>query len=172
MRHPALVAAALAIVAVQAAPALAHAERASSRPEEGAKVASAPLSLAITFTEPPTGDAVVEVVDGCKRDVVADVEVRNLEINAALSEGQPGKWTVHTNVISGVDGHNTRDRWTFSVRGEPDCSAPETAAPDDAAAGDDEEEDDDGGSSLPLIAIGVATLALAALGLVVRGRSG
>ena len=168
MRRLALLAAACLTVVVQTTPALAHAERASSRPEEGAKVSSAPLTLGITFTEPPTGDAVVEVTDGCDRDVVADVEVQNFEITAALAEGQPGKWTVRTNVISGIDGHNTRDRWTFSVRGEADCSAPQTDAPE--AAPDD--EDEEGSSPLPLILIGAGTLALIAVGLVVRGRSG
>lgn len=171
MRRLALLVGACLTVVVQATPALAHAERASSQPEEGAKVSAAPASLAITFTEPPTGDAVVEVTDGCKRDVVADVEVQNFEITTSLAEGQPGKWTVQTNVISGVDGHNTRDRWTFTVRGEPDCSASQTLAPD-AGAADEDEGEDRGGSSLPLILIGVATLALVVVGLVVRGRSG
>ncbi len=167
MRRPALLAVVLWLVVPQAAPAAAHAERASSTPEEGERVAGVPTSLAITFTEPPTGDAVVEVADGCGRNVVSDVEVQNLEITAALAEGQPGKWTVHTNVISGIDGHNTRDRWSFTVRGEADCAAAETIAPDARR-----DEDDGGGSPVPLIAIGAATLALVALGLVLRGRGG
>lgn len=168
MTRPALLAAVLWLVVAPAAPVLAHAERAGSTPEEGERVPRVPTSLAITFTEPPTGDAVVEVSDGCGRDVVSDVQVQNLEITAALAEGRPGKWTVHTNVISGIDGHNTRDRWSFTVRGEPDCAAAETIAPD--AAGD--EDDEGGGSPVALIAIGAATLALVALGLVLRGRGG
>lgn len=169
MRRPALLAGALLFVLAWAAPAAAHAERSSSRPEEGVTVARAPGALSITFTEPPTGDAVVEVADGCGRDVVSDVEVQNFAITASLADGQPGKWTVRTNVISGVDGHNTRDRWTFGVRGEADCSAPQTDAPD-AAAGDD--DDEGGGSAVPLLAIGAATVALIAIGLVLRGRGG
>lgn len=154
-----------------ASPASAHAERSASTPKEGARVAAPPETLAITFTEPPTGDAVIEVADGCGRDVVADHDVQNLEITATLAEGQPGEWTVSTNVISGVDGHNTRDRWTFEVRGKADCSAPETAPPDEAA-GQDEEGDDEGGggSALPLLAVGGATLALIVVGLLLRGR--
>lgn len=168
MSRAALFVVAMAAVLAQAAPALAHAERSASTPKEGANVAAPPGTLAITFTEPPTGDAVVEVVDGCGRDVVADLEIQNLEITASLAEGQPGRWTVRTNVISGVDGHNTRDRWSFAVRGEADCSAAETGAPD--ATGDEEDEDDGGGSALPLIAIGAATLGLVAVALLLRSR--
>jgi methionine-rich copper-binding protein CopC len=166
-----VVAAALWLVAAPAAPASAHAERSSSRPEEGAAVAAAPGKLAITFTEPPTGDAVVEVADGCGRDVVTDVDVQNFEITATLADGQPGRWTVQTNVISGIDGHNTRDRWNFSVRGEADCSAPQTEAPDPGAAGGADDEDD-GGAPVALLVIGAATIGLVVVGLLVRGRSG
>ena len=171
MRRAALVAVSLTAVLVQAAPAFAHAERSASTPKEGATVAAPPETLNITFTEPPTGDAVVEIADGCGRDVVADLEVQNFEITATLAAGQPGRWTVNSNVISGIDGHNTRDRWTFQVRGEADCSAPETEAPD--ATGDDEDEDEGGGSSaLPLLLIVGGTLALVVVGLMLRGRGG
>ncbi|HEX2195446.1 MAG TPA: copper resistance CopC family protein [Actinomycetota bacterium] len=168
MKTARVIAAAGTVLVLAAAPAQAHAERSASTPAEGARVGAAPETLQITFTEPPTGDAVAEVVDGCGRDVVTDVAVENLEMTATLGEGQPGRWTVNTNVISAVDGHNTRDRWTFTVRGEADCSAPESATPG-GAAGDEEEED--GGSALPLLMVGGATLALIAVALVLRGRS-
>jgi methionine-rich copper-binding protein CopC len=168
VRKAGLLIAALAAVLLQAAPAGAHAERSASTPKEGATVAAPPEALNITFTEPPTGDAVVEVSDGCGRDVVVDLEVQNFEITAVLAEGRPGRWTVQSNVISGVDGHNTRDRWTFEVRGEADCSAPETEAPDEATGDDDDEGG--GSSALPLLAIGGATLALIVVGLMLRGR--
>ena len=167
MKRLILAAAALLAVVAGSGPAFAHAERASSRPDEGSNAAKAPKSLVVTFTEPPTGDAAIEVLDGCGRDVVSDVQVQNFEIDATLADGQPGEWTVRTNVISAIDGHNTRDRWTFSVRGEADCSAAETPAP--RAAGDGE-EDDGGGSALPLLAIGAATLVLVAIGVMLRGR--
>lgn len=167
MKRTVLLAATLVAVIAQTAPAHAHAERSASTPKEGAAVAAPPEALSITFTEPPTGDAVVEVADGCGRDVVADLEVQNFEITAALGEGQPGRWTVRTNVISGVDGHNTRDRWTFEVRGEPDCSAPATEGP---AAGGDDEDEEGGSSALPLVLIVGATLGLVVVGLMLRGR--
>lgn len=168
MRKTALLVAAIAAVVAQTAPASAHAERSASTPKEGAAVAAPPEALNITFTEPPTGDAVVEVIDGCRRDVVADVQVQNFEITAALAEGQPGRWTVRTNVISGVDGHNTRDQWTFQVRGEPDCAAAETTAPD--ATRDDEEDDGGGGGALPLLLVAGGTVALVVVALLLRGR--
>lgn len=154
------------LAAAPAIPAAAHAERVASTPEEGATLAAAPQRLSITFTEPPSGDAAVAVLDGCGRDVVADVEVQNYEIAATLAGGQPGGWTVQTSVISVVDGHNTRDRWAFVVRGKADCSAPGTAAPE---AGRDL-PDEGGGSSAPLIALGAATVVLIAVGVVLRGR--
>ncbi|MDQ3915354.1 MAG: copper resistance protein CopC [Actinomycetota bacterium] len=167
MRAAALVAATMVLGLAQAGPARAHAERSASSPKEGATLGAAPDELQVTFTEPPTGDAAVTVVDGCGRDVVADVEVQNFDLTVPLAAGQPGKWNVETNVISAVDGHDTRDRWTFRVRGERDCSAPESAPP--GAAADD---DDDGGIPMPLLALGGATVALVALGLMLRGRGG
>jgi methionine-rich copper-binding protein CopC len=161
-----LVIAGLAVLG-QGLPARAHAERSASTPKEGATVGAAPASLRITFTEPPTGNAVVQVLDGCERDVVADVEVQNFEITADLSAGQPGTWTVQSNVISAVDGHNTRDRWTFGVRGEPDC----TATGDDGPAAGDETEDEGGGGAMLLIALGGGMIVLVAVALVLRGRS-
>lgn len=128
-----------------------------------------PDELQITFTEPPTGDARVAVLDECGRDVVADIQVQNYEITATLSAGQPGIWRVDSNVISAVDGHATRDRWSFEVRGEADCSAPETAVPD-AAAGDEEEEEDGGGVPVPVLALVGATVLLVVVGLALRGR--
>lgn len=162
-------AAAGTVLVLAAAPAHAHAERSASTPEEGARVAAAPEALTVTFTEPPTGDAAVEVVDGCGRNVVTDVEVQNFELTAALAGGQPGRWTVSTNVISAVDAHNTRDRWAFTVRGEADCSAQESSPPEGPTADD---EDEGGGSALPLLAVGGATIALIAVALVLRGRGG
>lgn len=162
-----LVLALLAPVAT-AAPALAHAERSASTPREGAAVAAPPRELRITFTEPPSSDAVVEVTDGCGRDVVAGFDVENFELTAELREGQPGKWRVHTNVLSLVDGHNTRDLWTFDVRGKADCTAQETVPPEPG-----DEEDEEGGSGIvPLLGLGAAVVVLTGIALAVRGRSG
>ncbi|HEV2757457.1 MAG TPA: copper resistance CopC family protein [Actinomycetota bacterium] len=169
MKVLAVLAAVIVFGLAQADPARAHAERSASSPKEGATLGAVPDELNVTFTEPPTGDATVAVLDGCGRDVVTDVQVQNFEITAPLSAGQPGTWRVDTNVISAVDGHNTRDRWAFEVRGEPDCSAPESAGP--GAAGDGEDEEG-GGVPVAVIVLGGATVLLVVLGLALRGRGG
>lgn len=169
MRVAAVLAVTIVLGLAQGGPARAHAERATSSPKEGARLRAAPDELHVTFTEPPTGDATVSVLDGCDREVVIDVEVQNFEITAPLSAGQPGTWRVDTNVISAVDGHNTHDRWAFEVRGEPDCSAPDSPAPD-AAPDEEDEEDGGGGLPVPVIVLGGATVVLIALGLALRGR--
>jgi methionine-rich copper-binding protein CopC len=165
----ALAAAAVVLGLAQAGPARAHAERSTSSPKEGARLGARPDELHITFTEPPTGDARVAVLDECGRDVVADVQVQNFEITATLAAGQPGTWRVDSNVISAVDGHATRDRWTFEVRGEADCSAPETTGPG-ASAGDDDEDDGGGGVPVPVLVLIGATVLLVVVGLALRGR--
>lgn len=158
----------LLLMVAGALPASAHAERVESRPAEGEKADAPPEELYIRFTEPPTGDAVVSVLDGCDREVVSDIEVSNQEITAALEAGQPGKWKASLRLISGLDGHPTTDKWRFSVAGSPDCSEPEVAAPD--ARAEDDETDGSGNSAL-LIGL-VASAALVGVAILVRSASG
>jgi methionine-rich copper-binding protein CopC len=156
----------LLFVVAFALPASAHAERVSSQPEAGAELQGVPTNLAISFSEPPTGDALLEVLDGCGNDVVQQMKVQNQEITAQFSGGQPGSWTVRTSVVSGVDGHPTKDSWKFSVAGKADCSQ-EAAGPRDGG----EEED---GSSFPVIPVLIGTvvvLLVAVLLRVLTGRS-
>jgi copper resistance protein C len=153
-------------------PASAHAERIRSEPEEGVKLDAAPAELSISFTEPPTGDANLIVMDGCENDVVQDIHVENMSVSASLGEGQPGTWVVRSTVVSLVDGHQTQDSWTFAVKGSKDCSAPNDTGGEQARAAGDEDEDDT--SSFPVlpVAIGaVVILGLAALLRVLTGRS-
>ncbi|MGH2753332.1 MAG: copper resistance CopC family protein [Actinomycetota bacterium] len=137
--------------------ALAHAERQSSEPAAGRTLAEPPRHLYINFSEPPTGDSVITVVDGCGNDVVDDFDVTDRTIHATLLAGQPGRYKVATKVVSGLDGHPTRDGWSFEVEGARDCSAP----PPQAEAGDEEPPEEDGGgggSTMLLAAAGVAAL--------------
>jgi methionine-rich copper-binding protein CopC len=157
----------LALCALPAAPASAHAERIDSNPEENAQLDQAPESLSINFTEPPTGDARLEVLDGCKRDVTGAIKVQNQSISAPLDSGQPGTWRVTSTVISGVDGHQTEDSWTFRVSGEPDCSQA-------AAEPDEEETGEEEGGDFPVVPVllGGAVFAVAVVLLrVLTGRS-
>ena len=162
-----LIAGSLLLLVGVTSPASAHAERAKSTPKEGERVTAAPSELTITFTEPPAGNAKVSVLDGCDDEVALSREVSNLEIVAELGEGQPGKWKVSTTLVSGLDGHPTKDRWTFNVAGEADCS--QEAAPAPAAT---EEETGDGGVPSILIIGAVGGLALVGLAVLFRkGRS-
>lgn len=118
-----------------AQPAAAHAELTSSSPREGARLAAAPSSLSIRFSEPPTVDAVLSVTDGCGDEVVDAVEVLNLQLDGDLSAGQPGVWEASFGVVSAVDGHPTRGRFSFRVSGPADCSGTGSDDPD-IATGD------------------------------------
>ena len=153
---------ALGVLAL-AAPAFGHAALVGSDPEDGASLTSAPDSVIVTYAEPPTQSSQFAVIDGCERDVVASVEVLNDTIEATIADAQPGEWTVRWGVVSAVDGHLTRDKVTFSVDGEPDCTA----------AGPDEDPDDraDPATSVPILPIAIATGVILALAIAVRVMS-
>lgn len=168
-RRMPFVVAVVCLLLLDASLAFAHAERVGSEPEEGARVEAPPPTLSIDFSEPPIGNPTFVVNDGCERDVVEDIEIQNLNVEAQLFPGQPGRWTVQTRVISAVDGHETSDSWTFRVRGEPDC---DTETPPTAAQDADDEDDAAPGGSFPLLAFAAGTLVVIAVALVVRGRSG
>ena len=156
--------AATAIVLMFAGEAGAHAAISDTDPKSGTKVTEAPDALHIEYTEPPTGDATITVSDGCGRDVVEGLDIQNLEIDATLVEGQPGVWKVDSSVISGLDGHLTKESFRFSVAGKKDCSGDPSPA-----AGGPEREDSSGA---PLLPIAGATVAIVAIALFVRSRSG
>ena len=147
--------------------ALAHAERQSSRPDEGKQLGKPPLHLYVNFSEPPTGDSTITVLDGCGNAVVADFEVTDRTIHANLDPGQPGTWNVRTQVVSGLDGHPTRDRWSFEVDGTRDCAAPPPEADD---TGESDEEDGGGVGAAALLAAGAAVV-LIGIAAAIRLRS-
>ena len=159
----------LLLMVAGALPASAHAERVESRPAEGEKADAPPEELYIRFTEPPTGDAVVSVLDGCEREVVTGIDVSNQEITAALETGQPGKWKASIRLISGLDGHPTTDKWRFSVAGEPDCSPEEPDGDEkpDGTASEPDEGPSGGVSSTVIIGV-IGGLALIGVAVLVR----
>lgn len=167
-----LLAAMIVVILLQAAPALAHAERIGSTPKEKARLGTPPDIVHIEFSEPPIGDATFIVLDGCERDVVEGIEVGDKEIDATLAAGQPGRWEVQTRVVSGVDGHATSDSWNFSVKGEPDCSDQAADDQPDGRAGSGDDGPEGGGGSFPLLAFAGGTLLVIILALAFRGRSG
>ena len=161
------VAAGLLLLLAFPAAALAHAERQSSRPGEGKTLKEPPLHLYVNFSEPPTGDSKITVLDGCGTDVVGDFEVTDRTIHANLEPGQPGRWRVSTDVVSGLDGHRTADAWAFEVTGAKDCSSP----PPQAGDPEDGSGDEDGGlGSAVLLAAGGAVV-LIGIAAAIRLRS-
>jgi methionine-rich copper-binding protein CopC len=163
----AIAGAALVLLSFVAAPrAFGHAERAATTPEVGARVDEVPGTVSVSYTEPPAGNPVFHVLDGCGDDVVQDLKVQDMTIDATLAGGQPGAWKVEWRVISGVDGHDSRDSYSFRVAGQKDCSV---AAPSPSDRADDSDDGGSGASVLLPVAIGGAVLI--GLALLLRGRS-
>lgn len=147
MSRKALTATFLAVfVFLLAAPAYAHGERDSTDPESGATLKRPPKHVYVNLTEPPTSDALMNVTDGCGREVLKDLAVVERTLHATLSRGEPGEWRVRYRAISKVDGHATKDTFSFAVSGAKDCSvAPEDPDPEEdpqTAAGDDDSGSD------------------------------
>jgi methionine-rich copper-binding protein CopC len=159
-----------------AAPARAHGDIQATDPEARATVPRAPRSVAVTFTEAPTAQAVLRVTDGCNRDVGQGVDVAGATATVRVATGQPGRWRVSYRVISAVDGHLTRGGYAFTVAGEEDCIPDEEATPEPGDApptraappGDDDDPD---GSGAPVVPIALGAAGLIVLALIVR-RSG
>lgn len=152
----------LAIVCA-ASPAFGHAALTSSDPEKGARLDSAPTEVTVSYAEPPTTNSEFAVLDGCDRDVTDSIDILNDTISATVREGQSGTWTVEWSVVSAVDGHLTRDKVSFRVAGEADCSA---------VAGDEGPADRTGSeSSLPIVPIGIATAVILGIAVAIRLRS-
>jgi hypothetical protein len=164
----------LAIVTL-ASPAAAHGDLQGTDPEQLATVRRAPRSVAITFTEAPTAQAVLKVSDGCKRDVTQGIEVVDATATVRVAVGQPGRWRVSYRVISALDGHESKGFYTFTVAGRKDCTPddpPATETPGgEAAATTNPEGRDVSGSGAPVVPIAFGALAVVVLAFIVR-RSG
>ena len=172
-----LFATATALALLGAGPAYAHGDIQASDPAVDARVGRSPGSVAITFTEAPTAQAILKVRDGCKRNVTDGVSVTDATATVGIAGGEPGAWKVSYRVISSLDGHRTQGSYAFTVAGKKDCTPDEPTAPPES---DDPEPEEDGalpdgdeepGSSAPLIPIALGAVALVALALIVR-RSG
>ena len=155
------------LLAVFAPRAFGHAERAATEPKVGARLNAAPEVVSVSYTEPPAGNPEFKVMDGCGNDVVEDLKVQNMTIEATLAAGQPGNWEVEWQVVSGVDGHDTRDSYSFKVAGTKDCNV---AAPHDDSEGIDLVEPSGPGAGV-LIPVALGAVALIGLALFLRGRS-
>ena len=159
-------------LAASAAPAFAHGEIEGSDPAPQSTVRRAPRSVAITFSEAPTAQAVLKVTDGCKRKVSQAVDVTDATATVGVAIGQPGRWKVSYRVISALDGHLTHGTYTFTVAGKRDCTPDEKPTDDPGAdptkAAPRTEPDDPEGSGTPVVPIALGAVALIAIALVVR----
>ncbi len=163
-------------LAALAGPAAAHGDIQGTDPEELATVRRAPQSVAITFTEAPTAQAILNVRDGCRRDVTQGIEVVDATATARVAVGQPGRWRVSYRVVSALDGHESKGFYTFTVAGRKDCTPDDPAATDAPGEADGRgaatpEREDVTGSSPPVVPIAFGALAVIVLAFIVR-RSG
>ena len=164
-------------VLIVTAPAFGHGDLQGTSPEDGATVGNRPPRITITLTEAPSRGAEARATDGCKRVVPADVSVDGSDIVLTTGGGQPGVWKVSYRAVSSVDGHQTRGKFGFTVRGKKDCSREQTEEPEDEIdAADDpgilENPDppDEGGTSW-LLWVGVGTVVVAGAAFMVRRSS-
>ncbi|HEX2195347.1 MAG TPA: copper resistance CopC family protein, partial [Actinomycetota bacterium] len=144
----------LAALAVPA-PAAAHGDIQASDPAPRSSVRRPPRSVAITFTEAPTAQAVLTVTDGCRRDIVRSVDVTDATATVRVAGGEPGRWQVGYRVISSLDGHQTQGRYAFTVAGERDCTRDDRTddpepAPTQAQPPRDEEPSGSGAPVVPI----------------------
>ena len=116
--------------------ARAHSELESSRPADGARTNKPPDHIVLRFSEAPTDESVVKVSDRCTKDLVDDSFVAGNAFHVEIVGGTGGKYVVDYALISAEDGHPTKGKFSFTVKGPADCSAEE---PDDTAGngGDD-----------------------------------
>jgi methionine-rich copper-binding protein CopC len=134
---------AFGVVTSWAAPVGAHGilHRAKPAPDSTAK--KVPDEVMAELTEAPVPDGRFVVKDGCDRTVNDGFEVDGETITAAVTDAQPGPWTVRFDFISKVDGHRYEESYSFKVAGKKDCKSDEPADDDaDTAASSDDHSDD------------------------------
>jgi methionine-rich copper-binding protein CopC len=165
-----------------ASPAWGHGKEIKTDPKRNAELQRPPAAVSIELTEAATPDAVMEVMDGCNTNVATHIAVSGETITAHLEKGKPGRFKVHWNVISAVDGHPTDGSYSFTVAGKRDCST-DTASDGDAGGGGngeagDEADGDAAGaptssesnddSSFPIVPVALGALGVIAVGLGAR----
>lgn len=175
------VAAACFALALAGAPAWGHGEEVSSEPEDGATLRRAPSEVVVTLTEPPAGNARMEITDGCGDDVTDGVSISGNDIVGATGAAEPGRWRVEWAAISEVDGHATEGTFSFRVRGAKDCSddsespPPETTgspSPEETAEEPPQAEGDGDGGSFPVVPVALGAVAVVGLAAAARFAGG
>ena len=152
--------------------AAAHGDVVSAIPPVDAKLGRPPPHIIINFSEPPTKNGVVKVVDGCKNNIVRSFAFEGKVAHVFLKRGEPGDWRVSYDIVSDADGHRTDGGYSLAVKGRPLCSRGGPEATDDegaepapqAGSGGAVEED----PSLPVIPIVLGSAAVIVLAVLAR----
>jgi methionine-rich copper-binding protein CopC len=165
--------------------AFGHGNKIATDPKEGATLARAPETVTVMLTEAPAEGGVFTVLDGCGDTVSEDPQVDGEDLSTAITGGEPGRWEASYRVISSVDGHMTKDRFSFTVDGKKDCSPDEPKEAKNAngngdGSGDGGQggggtargpDDTDDGSSFPVVPVTAGTAVLVGLALLIRTRA-
>lgn len=166
---------AVGLVVLAAAPAVAHGDITSSRPEAGARVRRPPQQVRLVLAEPPAQGSDLTVIDPCGEEVSGDPRRDGDNFAVAVDGGSPGRWRVQLRSISAVDGHVISDRFSFRVAGKRDCS-PDEEPTEDGEGTDDEPdissrppiENDEQGSGFPVIPFALGTIAVIGVAVALR----
>jgi methionine-rich copper-binding protein CopC len=150
--------------------ALAHGELKSGTPKEGAVLKKAPKHAYLNFSEAPSPDSVLKVIDGCGNNVVEKLERFDITLHAELGAGQPGTWEMSFDVISDEDGHETQGSYEFTVEGKKDCSK-DTASNGDGSASESTGLDVVDDSSFPVVPVAIGAMVLIGGAIAVRAKS-
>ncbi|WP_028272467.1 copper resistance CopC family protein [Arthrobacter sp. UNC362MFTsu5.1] len=125
---------ALLLPVLATAPAVAHDSLASTEPARDAVLDTAPATVSLTLSNAPLNSAqlntsILKVTDSTGKTLSDDnVQVNGDTLSTAITEGQPGPYTVQWRAVSS-DGHPIEGTYTFTVQ-----SAAATATPSQAAA--------------------------------------
>ena len=115
---------AIVAVLVGAVPSWGHGELGSTDPAADSIVRKVPKVISITLTEPPGPGTTVRVSDGCHSHLDYGVSRSDGVLEATMGaneQGEPGRWQVRFKAVSAIDGHTTRGKFGFTVRGRRQC---------------------------------------------------
>jgi copper transport protein len=108
-----------------ASPAGAHAFLVATEPAQGERLAGAPGTLVLQFSEPPEPSSVgVEMATADGEPVeLPDPEAQSLDVRVPLSRLADGVYVVSWTATSAVDGHGSAGEFAFAV-GDVDGAVP------------------------------------------------
>ncbi|MUK02212.1 copper resistance protein CopC [Vibrio cholerae] len=173
--------AAFVLVLASAGAASAHDELASSSPQNGTAVETAPNEVVLTFSNPPSGIGAEIIVTDSAGTVWSDGEasvVNNTAVQALKPGAPAGSYTTQWRVVSSDD-HPIEGSLTFTSTSQQAPAPGATADPTDSAdeqdtaastAADSADPADSGLPAFVLYLAGAGILAAVALALVTRRR--